>query len=376
MRHRGVASPGVARNAKNACVVCRNSLYYHMKDAPKRVLLIKLRAIGDVVLATPALAEARRAWPEAEIDFLTEPPSRQVLEGNPDVSEVLVHDPHAPFAKQVDLVRRIRAKGYDLVIDLFGNPRSAWLTLLSGARTRVGFGFRFRKMAYNVRVAPRGHLVHEVEFNLDALRAVGVTVGPARLHFPVPDDAKRYIDDFLASKGLADRLLIGLNNSGGWAAKRWMPEKAAELARRLVEDEGAAVIVLWGPGEEDQMGQVAAMAGRGALLAPPTDLHQLAALLVRLRLLVTTDSAPMHIAAAVGTKVVALFGPTNPLLQGPYGPGHVVVRNEQLGCLGCNRTRCDDGRCMSELAVGTVYAACVKALAAQRTNEGKASGCR
>lgn len=344
-----------------------------MKAAPKRVLLIKLRAIGDVVLATPALAEARCAWPEAEIDFLTEPACRQVLEGNPDVSEVLLHDPRAPLRKQVDFVRRIRARSYELVVDLFGNPRSAWLTLLSGARTRVGFAFRFRKMAYNVRVAPRGHLVHEVEFNLDALRAMGVAVGNPRVHFPVPVAAKRYVEDFLASMGLSDALLVGLNNSGGWPAKRWVPEKAAELARRLVEHEQAAVIVLWGPGEENQMRQVATMAGRGALLAPPTDLHQLAALLARLRLLVTTDSAPMHIAAAVGTHVVALFGPTNPLLQGPYGPGHVVVRNERLSCLGCNRTRCDDGRCMSELEVGTVYAACRKALARQRRGEGKAS---
>ncbi|MGQ9854568.1 MAG: glycosyltransferase family 9 protein, partial [Candidatus Oleimicrobiaceae bacterium] len=303
----------------------------------------------------------------------TEPASRQVLEGNPDVSEVLLHDPRAPLSKQVDLVRRIRARSYELVIDLFGNPRSAWLTWLSGARTRVGFGFRFRKMAYNVRVAPRGHMVHEVEFNLDALRAMGVAVGTPRVYFPVPVDAKRYVDDFLASMGLSDALLVGLNNSGGWPAKRWVPEKAAELARRLVEHEQAAVIVLWGPGEEHQMRQLATMAGRGTLLAPPTDLHQLAALLARLRLLVTTDSAPMHIAAAVGTHAVALFGPTNPLLQGPYGPGHVVVRNERLSCLGCNRTRCDDGRCMSELEAETVYAACRKALARQRTDQGKAS---
>jgi len=333
-----------------------------MRVEPKRILLIKLRAIGDVVLATPALAEARRAFPEAEIDFLTEPPSRQVLEGNKDVSEVLLHDRRAPLRERLHLLRRIRAKGYDAVIDLFGNPRSAWLTLLSGARTRVGFDFRFRRLAYNVRVAPRGHLVHEVEFNLDALRALGVEVGRPRLSFPVPAGARQYVDDFLRRKGLANDLLIGVNNSGGWPAKRWLPEKAAQLARQLVDKNGAKVIVLWGPGEKEQAEEIAARAAAGVLMAPPTDLHQLAALLGRLRLVVTTDSAPMHIAAAVGTKVVALFGPTNPLLQGPFGAGHLVVRNESLTCLGCNRTTCQDGRCMSELAVEAVYDACAKAL--------------
>ncbi|MCR4437615.1 MAG: glycosyltransferase family 9 protein [bacterium] len=325
-------------------------------------MLIKLRAIGDVVLATPALAEARRAFPRGQIDFLTEPPSRQVLEGNPDVDELLLHDRQASLATRVRFLRRLRAKRYDLVIDLFGNPRSALLTLLTGAATRVGFNFRFRQAAYNVRVPARGHLVHEVEFNLDALRAIGVQVGAPRLHFPVPEPARQYAQEFVARNKLSDKLLIGLNNSGGWPAKRWLPERVARLAQLLVKRHGATVLLLWGPGEQAQAEQIAAVAGQGVLLAPPTDLHQLAALLADLRLLVTTDSAPMHIAAAVGTPVVALFGPTNPLLQGPFGPGHIVVRNESLSCLGCNRTVCEDGACMRELAVETVYAACAKAL--------------
>lgn len=340
-----------------------------MRGAPQRILLIKLRAIGDVVLATPALAEARRAFPEARIDFLTEPPSRQVLEGNIDVDEVLLHDRRASLAARARFLRRLRAKGYDLVVDLFGNPRSALLTLLTGAPTRVGFNFRFRQAAYNVRVPARGYLVHEVEFNLDALRAIGVHVGVPRLRFPVPEGARHYAQEFVAKNGLSDKLLIGLNNSGGWAAKRWVPERAVRLAQLLAKRHEATVVVLWGPGERAQAEQIAAAAGEGVLLAPPTDLHQLAALVARLRLLVTTDSAPMHIAAAVGTPVVALFGPTNPLLQGPFGPGHVVVRNESLSCLGCNRTTCEDGACMRELAVETVYAACSEALSSSRPNQ-------
>ncbi|MDZ7386405.1 MAG: glycosyltransferase family 9 protein [candidate division KSB1 bacterium] len=330
---------------------------------PRRVLLIKLRAIGDVVLATPALAEARKAFPTAQIDFLTEPPSRQVLEGNPHVDHVLLHDRRAPFLERVRLLAHIRRHHYDLVVDLFGNPRSALITFLSRSPVRVGFDFRGRRAAYTVRVPPRGHLVHEVEFNLDALRALGVYPERPRLEFPVPESAREYIAGFLQRNGLGNRVLVGLNNSGGWPAKRWLPERAAELARWLVGTMGVSVVVLWGPGEEAAAREVVAQAGPGVFLAPPTDLKQLGALLGRIRLLVTTDSAPMHIAAAVGTKVVALFGPTNPALQGPFGPGHVVVRNESVACLGCNRTTCSDGRCMSELSVEKVAAACEQALA-------------
>ncbi len=340
-----------------------------LNSKPRRILLIKLRAIGDVVLATPALAECRKAFPAAQIDFLTEPPSRQVLEGNPHVDHVLLYDRHAPLPERLRLLRRIRRLRYDLVCDLFGNPRSAFLTYLSGAPVRVGFDFRGRRMAYNVRVPPRGHLVHEVEFNLDALRAVGVSVGGPRLEFPVPPGARESVVTWLEKEKLSKRLLIGVNNSGGWEAKRWLPERVAELARWLVKSKRASVIVLWGPGEHSMAHEIVTRVGPGVWMAPPTDLHQLAALLGYLRLLVTTDSAPMHLAAAVGTKVVALFGPTNPLLQGPFGSGHKVVRNESLGCLACNRTVCDDGRCMSQLSVEAVASACEQVLKVEQEGQ-------
>ncbi len=327
-----------------------------MTPPVSRILLIKLRAIGDVLLSTAVIPGLRAAYPAASIDFLTEKFCAGVLEGNPDLSEVLLFDPASE--RSFALIRRVRKKRYDLVIDLFGNPRSAVLSILSGARTRVGYRFNWRALCYNRLVEPRGGEVHNVEFNLDSLRRLGVPPGSGKPLFPLDDGAERFAEDFYRSAGLPPGRVVAFNPGGGWISKKWRPEHFAELGRRIVAEDGANILLLWGPGEEAEASGIRDAIGPEAVLAPPTSLKSLASLIRRSSALVTNDSGPMHIAAALGVPVAAIFGPTVPRLQGPVNTESVIATLTTLDCLGCGYTVCPIGNpCMTDLSPGDVLAA-------------------
>ena len=320
----------------------------------RSVLVIKLRAIGDVLLSTAVLRSLRAALPDTRIDFLTENPSRQVIETNPDIDNAVIFD--AKSQSGLALIRDIRRRSYDLVIDLFGNPRSALVTLLSGARCRVGYGFNWRRFCYNIVVRGRGGEVHNVQFNLDALTALGIPVGDPSVSFHTDAASEEFAARFFSSGGLDDRPVIAMNPGGGWYTKRWPHESFAELGDMLGEAYRTPVVIIWGPGEEPDARVIQAAMRSHPLLIPKTTLRELGAILKRCAALVTNDSGPMHVAAAVGTPVVAVFGPTIPELQGPVGAGHVVVQNRKLVCLGCNLTRCPIGNpCMRELPASQVF---------------------
>jgi lipopolysaccharide heptosyltransferase II len=319
----------------------------------KRILVIKLRAIGDVVLSTAVLSNLRAAFPEAHIDFLTETPSKEVIEGNPFLDSFVIFDNKRQNGLQ--LILSIRRRRYDLVIDLFGNPRSALVTLFSGAPYRVGFRFKWRKYCYTTVVEPRGGEMHNTEFNLDALRAIGIPINERSITFPVTREAEEFAEQFFIRSGIREKFVVALNPGGGWYTKRWRLSGYAGLGDALVRQYNATILIVWGPGEERMAQEIQSLMKSPALLIPPTSLKELGAILKRCTAVVTNDSGPMHIAAAVGAPVVAIFGPTNPELQGPVGDRHAVVQHPQLLCLGCNFTRCPIGNpCMEELTVETV----------------------
>jgi ADP-heptose:LPS heptosyltransferase len=273
--------------------------------------------------------------------------------GNPYVDEVLEFDRN--LMSGLDLIRTVRNKKYEMVIDLFGNPRTALLTRLSGARHRVGFRFRGRTYAYTSIVDPRGDRVHNTQFNLDALEAIGIRPDRSAPYVPVRPEDDAVIDGYLSAAGLSGMRLVAFFAGGGWYTKRWGIGRFAAVADALVERFGITPVLLWGPGEQADAVALSGHMLHPAYIPPATSLRELAALVKRCILIVTNDSGPMHIAAAVGTRVVAVFGPTDPNLQGPVGDGHVVIRNEALACLGCNLTRCPIGHpCMEHLAPESV----------------------
>jgi lipopolysaccharide heptosyltransferase II len=327
------------------------------RDLVRSILIIKLRAVGDVLLSTIVTKNLRHAFPDARLDYLTESPSVDILKGNPFVDDTLVYNRSSMGGLQ--LIRLVRAKRYDMVIDLFGNPRTALVTRMSGARYRVGFGFRGRAYAYNIVAAPRGGAVHNTQFNLDALEALGVAIQDRNIYFGFTSDDAAYVDRFLRHAALENTFLIGVNTGGGWYTKRWPLEKYAVLADLLIERYRANVVLTWGPGQYADVERVQALMRHRVFIPPDTTLPQLGALMKRCSVVVSNDSGPMHIAAAVGTPVLGIYGPTRPELQGPFGDQHLTVRREGLECLGCNLTKCPIGHpCMLELTVDAVAGAC------------------
>ncbi len=352
--------------------------YDQIRQQVNRILVIKLRAIGDVILATPVIENLRRAFPDAQIDFLTEPPAASLLKHHPDLDDVLVFERNyvdsksglAWLRENLAFFRELYRRKYDLVFDLFGNPRSAQFAWATRARYRIGYAFRGRQYAYNYRIPPRGDRVHEVQFNLDALQALGIPVHTRDPRIELSDIEEAFAERYWQASGLTGSLVIGMNSSGGWYTKRWPLHRFAELGDRLTEQLSCRILLLWGPGELQDVQEIARSMKHQPIIAPQTDLLQLAAILKRLHLLISNDSGPMHLAAAMGTPVVAIFGPTRPDLQGPWGQGHRVARLEGLSCLGCNQTTCHIQTldCMNRLEVDPVLQNAVEVLELQGLN--------
>jgi lipopolysaccharide heptosyltransferase II len=327
------------------------------KKRINKILIIKPHAIGDVLLSTPVIENLRHNFPEAVINFLTQTYCRDVLIGNPFLDRVLTYD--LEYDSGNFIIRKVRKQKYDLVIDLFCNPRTALITFTSGARYRVGYRFRLRSYAYNIKVTPRGGEVHNVEFNLDSLRAIGLELIPARIKFHINKVHKEFADIFFAENQLDENKTIGINPCGTWETKVWYPEKFKELIKRLILD-GYRILLFWGYGDERKQAEVISDGfSNSVYLIPETGLKYMGALIKKCRVFITNDTGPMHIASALGVKVAAIFGPTNSDLQGPVNGNSIVIKNNKLTCLGCNLTKISDcpygHKCMSELSVEEVH---------------------
>ena len=322
-------------------------------DNINRILVIKLRAIGDVLLSTPVVQNLHDHFPLAQIDFLSDKFAAEVVIGNPCVSNVLTFDRKSDSS--LGIIRQVRKKKYDLIIDLFSNPRSAIITGLSGARFRAGFPFRWRKYMYNIIIPPRAGNIHNIDFNLDALRKLDIPVHHFQPYFPLDEKAKLFAAEWFHGENLDGKLVVGLNPSGGWYTKRWGLEHYARLGDLVSQRYDASIILLWGPGEEEDARFIQQRMKLPARVIPKTSLSQLGAIIHRCAFIVSNDSGPMHIAASLGIPTLGIFGPTNPLQQGPYGDNHRWVRNEGLDCLECSLTACPIGNiCMTQLAVERV----------------------
>ena len=326
------------------------------KTKVNKILVIKPAAIGDVLLSTPVIENLRSDFPDAEIIFLTQKFCKEVLTGNPFITRVLTYD--LSLDGGWCIIRSIRKQRFDLILDLFGNPRTALITYLSRAHYKVGFKFRQRKYAYNIKLDSRGGKVHNVEFNLDALRALGLEVKTSQPRFYINHVHKEFAEKFFKENNLIGKKVIGINPCGTWKTKVWYLEKFAELIRMFGDN--YRFLVFWGyEDEKAQAEKLRELTGKNTMLVPQVNLKYLGALMKLCKVFLTNDTGPMHIASALGVNVAAIFGPTNPRLQGPLNSNSIVIKNENLDCLGCNLTKIKDcpykHKCMAELETSLVW---------------------
>ena len=295
--------------------------------AEPHFLLVRLGALGDVVHALPAAAALRDTFPEARIDWVVDRKWARLLEGNPDLNEVIVLDRSSP-AEIASVVRRLRAAGYSCAIDFQALYKSALLSFGSQAPRRIGFQSSYAReglaaFLYTERYNPRGP--HKVDHNLTLAEAAGANRSQPRFPLHIGAKDEDLVERELSASGVSDFYL--LNPGGGWRSKCWPGERYGKLHQLLSERHGWRGIVSHGPGEENLAREVINAAGQPAPVALALGLGPLLALLRRAKFIVSADTGPLHLAAALCTPVVGLFGPTDPARNGPYSAGDVIVRN-------------------------------------------------
>ncbi len=320
-------------------------------DNPKRILLIQLKRAGDVIVTTPVLPALRRALPEAKIDFLLDKPLAPLLENNPFVNEVRVYDRKAIWATW----RALRAASYDWILDFQSSPRSILAGIASGARVRAGYQVTFWGTFFSCSIKRPGNWVSVTEGKMDLVRSLVPNLG-------VAEERKIYLSDMERSWAKSQRgeergkkRIIGLIPTHRRPSRRWSAPSFVALARLLVAQD-LSVWFFWGPGEEDYVSAIQRQVPKSRMI-PQTSLRQMASLLEQCQAVITNDNGPMHLAEAVGTPTVTIYGPTDPASWNAGGPKHRVLQAQGLTCLGCNLNVCPfEHECMSQISPERVLA--------------------
>lgn len=337
---------------------------------PPSILIVKLSAIGDVVHTLPLLEVLRKNFPEARIDWLVEKGASGIIDGHKGIDQVIVSHRKSwqrdlfKVRKSGALIREIsrfikevRHREYDLVIDLQGLFKSGILTFLSIGKRKIGFigGREGAQLFLTERPFPVDYNQHAIERYLkiaDYLRCDRVLW---RGDIPISQSDRDYIDKFIKDNDIQIHRMIAMNPMAKWKTKLWEPEKFTILADRI-RNELAYEIIFTGSKQDraiidkitDQMkGEAINLAGR-------TSLKELAYLYSKCQYVISTDTGPMHLAAAMSCPVIAIFGPTAPWRTGPYGKGHKVIR-DNIECSPCFKKRCTHVTCMKNITVDRVF---------------------
>lgn len=329
----------------------------------KKILIIRVDGIGDLLNATPAIALLKESYPSAEITVLARPLNAPVLIGNPDVDRILIFDrpgKHRGIAAQLQFYRQLRRERFQLVVAMQTAMWSHFVAFLSGATYRLGrYQKRFRStLTHTWRGRYRKGETHEVDRNLELVRLICKGEGKRKLVFHLSPDEIATAKTQLASRGITpDAFLIGIHPGGSSFDKRWPEKQYAELADRLSHQYNATVLLLRGPEEAELVENIQKAMESPAIAYAPASIRELGALLSCCDLVVCNDSGPMHLAAALDVPMVAIFGPTDHVAWHPLSENASIVRRD-MPCWPCSAHKCKIGwECTKKLPVAPVWEA-------------------
>lgn len=343
---------------------------------PRKVLMVRFSAIGDILFALPALTALRQFFPHAEISWLVEDRASDVLAGHPDLHKVYVF-PRKKWQKGImnpftffttvreafSFVKILRQEPFDVIIDFQGNLKSGFFLLLSRGRQKIGLarGYckEFNFLFTNKRVTPKSWPLYRVERDLALLAPLGVPAGEYSVRIPLSVEEEKFGEDFV--KNLAPeralRIILHPGTSSFGEFKRWPLEKFAEIGRRAVDELSTQVIITWGPGEEKTAQRVnSLMEGRGVMAPETPSLKKLASVLKQVQCFVSGDTGPLHLAAMLGVPVVGLYGPKNPEIYGPHTKKKIIIW-KALPCSPCTKRSCSHPICMERISTEEVFSA-------------------
>ena len=330
--------------------------------ASEKILLIRLSSLGDIVLTTPAIRAVRAHFPDAYIAMLVAKQSAAILRENPHLDEIITFDRLAKdkdTGEMLRIIRRLRERKFTRAIDFQRKFRTEMLMFLSGAAERIGKG-RF----CTVRVREQGNK-HATAHYFDLLHAAGISAEDQTLELFLSASERLAAAQRFDAVGVKNgELKVGLFPGAGWELREWMPERFAAIGDRLVQHFNANVLIFGGQKEAALVQRIANLMNAAAIpFAGNLEVRQLAACLEKCDLFLTNDTGPMHIAAAVGTRTVSLFGPGNHIRFQPLGTSHQTLRHA-VPCSPCKQftDKCKDNICMKGIGVDEVWQAVSHAL--------------
>lgn len=352
--------------------------------APGRILIVRLSALGDILHGLPVLTTLRRHLPSARLEWLVEDTGAGLLEGHPalDRVEIVPRQKWAQLRRAgnrwaavrgfLQYSRHLRSLQYDLVLDLQGLAKSGlWVAMVRSPR-KAGFGPGLPRnegawLSLNERIQPPSPEIHAIDRNLRLLECLGFARLPVRYDLPAPDDATRAADALLQEAGLSpDRPFVAVNPMSRWPTKNWSPDLFARCVD-LLNEAGVATVFTGAASDRADIDAIGrCMRSTVRRLDGRTHLAALTALYRRASVLLSTDTGPMHLAVAVGTPVVAVFGPTAPWRTGPHGSGHRVLRIA-LPCSPCFKRQClttvtEPHACLRRIEPAAVVSAVLESL--------------
>jgi len=336
----------------------------------ERLLLVRTGALGDIVHGIPVAAALKRAYPHRRMDWVAESHYEPLLRCVPCVDRVIpvrlksvgggARAALEGVASWVQLVARLRREGYAASVDLQGLIRSGVISHLSGAPLRIGFPrgeVREGPSALFTNVHPRRlpSRCHVIDRNLALLHPLGIRSDVRSFEYRIPAQLEDRVHRYLRSAAPdPSTLCVAIHPVAGWPTKEWAPERFAEIARRLLLRREVRLFLLWGPGERDRVNAIRSRLDPSPEIVPEMGLPELVCFLRRCDLFIGGDSGPMHLACSLERPVVALFGPTDPVRNGPFLGRYRVVRGA-ASCGPCYRRRCSRSLCMDAVSLERVW---------------------
>ncbi|MFH0738530.1 MAG: lipopolysaccharide heptosyltransferase II [Candidatus Omnitrophota bacterium] len=365
--------PGdVSRRAKEILLYNSSPLFNRFGQVFRRILIVRTDRIGDVLLSTPAIKALRQNYPDAYIAMMVSPYTKEIVEENPYLDEVIEYDKdgkHRGWLETLGFALNLKKKRFDLVLILHPTNRAHLVAFLAGIPRRVGYN---RKLGFLLtdRIKHTKQLgeKHELEYNHDLLKHLGIQPQDRSLFMPISQESGFWLEELLERQGIKkeDELLV-IHSAASCPSKIWPAERFAEAADKLSEKYGFKIILVAGQKDIQKVKQVFLGIKHPVLdLSGKTSISQLASLLKRARLFISNDSGPVHIASAVGTPVISIFGRNqkglSPKRWGPLGLKDRVLHKE-VGCIECLAHNCKkEFACLKAISVDDVFAAAVDIL--------------
>jgi lipopolysaccharide heptosyltransferase II len=328
----------------------------------RKILVLRYRSIGDILLANPALKGLRDKFHNAKIHVLTDDDFEEILRGNPNVDRVILN-PRKPAGSKwmgdIAMVKKLRAEKYDIAVDLHGGPRSAMFTLLSGAALRAGHAFRLRnRISYNVPVTHCAADEHTWKVQFRVVAELGAKWPTMPEYFLQVDETSALsMKERLERAGFTfDRPLALLHPGARVMVKQWPAERMGELARWLVDEKKVAVFLAGSPADGPEIRKIRNASGYALPFFTELKLGELVALINRSALVVCNDSGPMHIAGVLNIPTIALFGPSDPHIWAPVGERNITLACAPMECMPCDQKHCpyEGNHCMTRISVDEV----------------------